>query len=482
MSACGGCAARFGRADAPVEVSAARYVGLYPETPPTSKLDSGLFQRRESWLFPDDNDATMAAQVAPREIDESVASLIVAHLPDIRDRLALACVSKVWRSAAGSPGCWGLRHDSLVVEGAVAERLSITPYESIAVDSNLRQLILYVGDGLRVLEIHSSTLCGLPIVRYVVPLPRKQPLCLSFLQVLDLRGCKALSVEFDVSHFLACAHIHTRSKENRLDRLMLSGCKLDGLDEAVSSLVRLWQYVRHEPEVEKSLQAPFDLCQCTGCDCIIGKGCQCKGCKYPYCSRCMEEGRLLGEEVVLNLCDYCDKDIVCADREECPGGQPYMSCSICDLEFCEACSNNLTAPGCLICSGSEAREGCWDAICEHCDEGPEGYFVFCEACDGFWCNRCGTAPEISYCSTEECYAPLCDDCNERGSTDCCACDDIFCKECSTYCEKCDERYCEPCNDRWHKCTTDWESETSYVYKPISHESKGIRLRALRAKF
>ena len=58
----------------------------------------------------------MAAQVAPLEVDESVASLIVAHLPDIRDRLALACVSKVWRSAAGSPGCWGLYHDSLVVE------------------------------------------------------------------------------------------------------------------------------------------------------------------------------------------------------------------------------------------------------------------------------------------------------------------------------------------------------------------------------
>ena len=391
----------------------------------------------------------MAAQIAPLEVDESVASLIVAHLPDIRDRLALACVSKVWRSAAGSPGCWGLHHDSLVVEGAVAERLS-----NDAVAPNLRQLIVYAGDELRVLEIHSSTLCGLPILGSVVPQPGIQPLCLSFLQVLDLRGCKALSVITDVSYFLAAARIHMWSKENRLDRLMLGGCDLDCLDEAESSLVRLWTYIRHEPNVEKSLRAPFDLCQCTNCACIIGEGGQCKGCKYPYCSQCVEY-----DEVVLKLCDYCDKEFVCADREECPGEQPYMSCSLCGLEFCEACSD--TAPGCLVCAGSKTREGCLDAICEDCEEGFDEYFVMCDVCDGFWCNRCGTAPEISYCS--RCDSTLCDDCNKGGSKECCACKDIFCDECSTYCGKCGYLYCKACDNLgppWHKCTTDWESETS----------------------
>jgi len=388
----------------------------------------------------------MAAQVAPLEVDESVASLIVAHLPDIRDRLALACVSKVWRSAAGSPGCWGLHHDSLVVEGAVAERLC--PNFKL-VTRNLRQLILYVGDELRVLEIHSSTLCGLPELRI-------QPLCLSFLQVLDLRGCKALSVEFDVSHFLACADIHTRPKENRLDRLLLNGCKLDGLDEAESSLVRLWKYVRHEPDVAKSLQAPFDLCQCTGCYCIIDEGGQCKGCKHPYCSICVEEG-----QVVWMLCDYCDKEIVCADREECPGEHPYMSCIICDLQFCEACSN--TAPGCLVCAGSKTREGCWDAICEPCEQGEDEYFVFCVACDSKWCKGCGTAPEISHCSKEECYSTLCADCKKGGSKECCSCFDIFCNECSTYCGKCDDLYCEACATDFgvHKCTDETFSGGSW---------------------
>ena len=47
------------------------------------------------------DDATMAitrSKSSRLEVDESIASLIVARLPDIRDRLALACVSKVWRS------------------------------------------------------------------------------------------------------------------------------------------------------------------------------------------------------------------------------------------------------------------------------------------------------------------------------------------------------------------------------------------------
>lgn len=266
-----------------------------------------------------------------------------------------------------------------------------------------------------------------------------------------------MSVEFDVSHFLACADINTRSKENRLDRLMLGGCDLDGLDDASSSLVRLWQYVRHEPEVKKSLQAPFDLCQCTGCDCIIGEGGQCKGCKHPYCSQCVVD-----DEVVSNLCDYCDKEIVCAHREECPGEHPYMSCSICDLEFCEACSN--TAPGCLVCAGSKTREGCWDAICEPCEQGEDEYFVFCVACDSKWCKGCGTAPEISYCSNGECYSTLCDDCKKGGSKECCACFDIFCDKCSTYCGKCDDLYCEACatlDFGVHKCTTDWESDETF---------------------
>ena len=159
--------------------------------------------------------------------------------------------------------------------------------------------------------------------------------------------------------------------------------------------------------------------------------------------------KLFGSSVIT-----ATRSIMCL-QGECLGGQPYMSCSICDLQFCKACS---WRPGCLVCSGSETRKGCLDAICEDCEQ-RHMYFVFCDACQSNWCNRCGTAPEISYCST--CDSTLCDDCNKGGSKECCACDECFCVKCSTHCIKCGDLYCEACDIRWHKCTfgtNDWESD------------------------
>ena len=49
--------------------------------------------------------AAKSARGPPIDVDESVASAIIVHVPDIRDRLALGCVSKVWRVAGSSPGC-----------------------------------------------------------------------------------------------------------------------------------------------------------------------------------------------------------------------------------------------------------------------------------------------------------------------------------------------------------------------------------------
>ena len=69
-------------------------------------------------------------EAARIDVDESIASAIVAHVPDIRDRLALGCVSRVWRKVAGSYGSWGTFE--LVLDGELGKRLT---------DARLQRLI-----------------------------------------------------------------------------------------------------------------------------------------------------------------------------------------------------------------------------------------------------------------------------------------------------------------------------------------------------
>jgi len=444
------------------------------------------------------------------EVDESIASLIVARLPDIRDRLALACVSKVWRLAAGSPGCWGLHNDSLVVEEALAEKLPIDAAGAPAANTRVWQLMSYAGGGIRVLEIHSSGLRSLTFstadIKYLVDGSYwgkvvKRPSYLSgtptnadlsrtamdqvllrtsfsfslgyrftHLQVLDLRGCELLRVKSQVSYFLAeVAHIHTRPKEQRLDRLMLGGCDLSGLTEY--NLPGLWQYVRHEADVEKSMQAPFDLCSCTGCRRVIGEGGQCKVCKHPYCMSCDEPMFLV------TLCDFCDQDFLCG-RSACLVREvPYMHCDSCGLMFCERCSQkDAQVPMVLICVGSDDREGCFKRMCEPCaDKQDEVCFIECDECEGFWCDSCDKAPEMNFCDGKDCTSVSCEDC---GNSYCCSCcDAIHCRDCVIYCECCDSQYCPACDEKYHKC------EEIYEHVPPSSQNSAdqFKLRTPEAR-
>ena len=54
------------------------------------------------------------------DADASVAAAVLKHVTSLRDRLALACVSKVWRDAAATEG--GVT--DVVIEGELAKRLT----------------------------------------------------------------------------------------------------------------------------------------------------------------------------------------------------------------------------------------------------------------------------------------------------------------------------------------------------------------------
>ena len=56
------------------------------------------------------------------EPNEHLATLVLRHVVEVRDRLALECVSRVWRAAGRIPGVW--QSQELTLTGDIAARLT----------------------------------------------------------------------------------------------------------------------------------------------------------------------------------------------------------------------------------------------------------------------------------------------------------------------------------------------------------------------
>jgi hypothetical protein len=72
------------------------------------------------------------------EPDEHLATLVLRHVGNVRDRLTLECVSRVWRAAGQIPGVWP--QEDLTFSCDLATRLT---------DARVCQVLRRTGANLR---------------------------------------------------------------------------------------------------------------------------------------------------------------------------------------------------------------------------------------------------------------------------------------------------------------------------------------------
>ena len=270
------------------------------------------------------------------EPDESIGAAVLAHVHDVRDRLALACVSREWRRVAATEGSWGVAHDELVVKGELAKRLT---------DERLERLMRYCGRLKRVeLRDFPRTFKGTFMTERFTSL---HPRVFESLESLVLRS-KTSSLDIErVKRFLWRLGVRDRPKAERLDRLHLGGC-----DATAGDVAFLLECVRHDRDRDKPFEEgalDFWVCDTNRCghvmctsqlryDSTMMAGNQCDACQKLYCEGCMTMILMTGNPVT---CDECEETFLCG---MCPEmGERF------DKEW-ERCSmlHTHTKPGCGI--------------------------------------------------------------------------------------------------------------------------------------
>lgn len=276
------------------------------------------------------------------EPDESIGAAVLAHVHDVRDRLALACVSREWRRVAATEGSWGVAHDELVVKGELAKRLT---------DERLERLMRYCGRLKRVeLRDFPSTFKGTFMTKGFTSL---HPRVFESLESLVLRSeTSSLNIK-RVKNFLSRLGVRDRPKAERLDRLHLGGCKATAGDVAF-----LLECVRHDRDRKKPLEkGALDLWVCDTCERVVSSrywvsddsafefGDQCDACKKMYCEGCLEN---MESGPGFKLCDECEITFLCG----CPESANRFE------DFWAGC--------CLIPMYGEP--GCGAKLCPRCDD------------------------------------------------------------------------------------------------------------------
>jgi len=165
------------------------------------------------------------------EPDEHLATLVLRHVGEVRDRLALECVSRVWRAAGQIPGVW-LAQD-LSMSGDLAARLTDARFLRVLrrAGPNLRSLVVndahaaFTGEGMRsyaALVVDEAPGGALEVAGQHHGFPTRD-LAFARIHTLDLSRCPGVtgSAVIGILHQLC---IHVAPMGERLQRLALAGC------------------------------------------------------------------------------------------------------------------------------------------------------------------------------------------------------------------------------------------------------------------
>ena len=257
------------------------------------------------------------------DVDESVAAAVLAHVSSPRDRLALACVSPVWKNAVTSEGAWGTC--DLVLDGELGKRLT---------DERFGRLLCYCGD-VKHLEV-----CDAPAAEFEGNFLSDEGIAAKFasLESFKLTNCSGVDCT-SVVDFMKAIDMTARPKDKRLRCLHLAGCVLAEMEfYHIETLEQCLTADRDDmfylEQGEKSSviriqnKANLDLWWCESeCERVVTTSAVkiCNICESAFCVSCAEG----------SCCDGCG-EFICSECDPFED-RPEYSCDGCGDMFCQEC-------------------------------------------------------------------------------------------------------------------------------------------------
>ena len=353
------------------------------------------------------------------DVGESVAALVFSHVKSTRDRLALACVSRVWRKVAGSYGSWGTC--DLVIDSELGKKIT---------DDRFDNLVRYCS---RVKHLEVRDAHGLKFEEGLGSFPASR---FASLESLNLTGCSRLT-GYDIFECIRNIGLLDRPKEGRLRCLCIAGCDVDindlpALRECLS-IDQKANFPGFKALPEKQIGS-FDLWECGNCEEVVQTcdASKCVTCDETFCDEC-------AGQIGYNFCTFCEA-FACDDE----GGNGEY-CERCDRGACEEC----VSAGKLDFS---VCDNCEVSLCSDCLETPactDNCFMTRDKCGGIWCDECFFNDGSRQCSGKGgCGGVTCHSCIETNKTlyiYCGYCGEYWCSDCDhEVVRKCGPYYCTGC--------------------------------------